>query len=74
MDQPLFAPDQGFTIGPFLWLICYCLMVDSMRANIPKYKVIPRDKSSRQSQQLAHPLCMTLDWVLQTQYNPHSQT
>jgi 4-amino-4-deoxy-L-arabinose transferase-like glycosyltransferase len=41
MDQPLFAPDQGFTIVPFLWLLCYCLVVDSMRANIlPKYKVV----------------------------------
>lgn len=46
-ENLLFGPGQGFTIGPFLWLLCYCLMVDSMRKDILKYKAISCDNSHK---------------------------
>lgn len=27
---PLFGPGQGSAIGPFLWLVCFCLIADSL--------------------------------------------
>jgi hypothetical protein len=44
-EEPLFGPGQGSTIGSFLWLLCYCLMVDSMRADTPTYKANSCDNS-----------------------------
>lgn len=41
----LFGPGQGSTIGPFLWLLCYCLMVDSMTKDIMKFHSESVDKS-----------------------------
>jgi hypothetical protein len=44
-NNPLLGPGQGSTIGPFLWIICYCLMVDSMRKDIPKFNAVSSDRS-----------------------------
>ncbi len=41
----LFGPGQGSTIGPFLWLLCYYLMVDSMTKDIMKFHSESVDKS-----------------------------
>lgn len=34
-DIPLFGPEQGSTLGPFLWLILFSLMVSSLLPNTP---------------------------------------
>jgi len=54
-NNPLFGPGQGSTIGPFLWIICYCLMVDSMRKDIPKFNAVSSVDRKR-SLQLGLPL------------------
>jgi hypothetical protein len=36
MTTPLYGPGQGSTIGPFLWLSIFCLIVDSFNDNTPK--------------------------------------
>lgn len=33
-DRPLFGPGQGSTYGPFLWLLCFCLIMDSIDPTI----------------------------------------
>jgi hypothetical protein len=35
-STPLYGPGQGSTLGPFLWLLLFCLITDSMDANMPK--------------------------------------
>jgi len=54
-NNPLLGPGQGSTIGPFLWIICYCLMVDSMRKDIPKFNAVSSVDRKR-SLQLGLPL------------------
>jgi len=44
ISNPLFGPGQGSTIEPFLWILCYCLMVDSMKKDIPKYKAVSSNR------------------------------
>jgi hypothetical protein len=34
-ETPLFGPGQGSTIGPFLWLLCFCLIADALGSNAP---------------------------------------
>jgi hypothetical protein len=34
-DTPLFGPGQGSTIGPFMWLLCFCLIADALGPDTP---------------------------------------
>ncbi len=34
-DPSLFGPGQGSKIGPFLWLLCFCLIADALGWNTP---------------------------------------
>jgi hypothetical protein len=34
-NVPLFGPGQGSTIGPFLWLLLFCLMVEALGVSTP---------------------------------------
>jgi hypothetical protein len=45
-EHPLFGPGQGSTIGPFLWIHCYCMIVDSMKLSTPKFTITSCDKSN----------------------------
>jgi hypothetical protein len=31
---PLFGPEQGCTSGPMFWLLCFCLIVDSLNPEL----------------------------------------
>jgi hypothetical protein len=32
----LFGPGQGSTLGPFLWLLCFILIINSIKATTPR--------------------------------------
>jgi hypothetical protein len=36
LDQPLYGPGQGSTIGSFLWLLCFILIFLSIGDNVPR--------------------------------------
>jgi hypothetical protein len=42
---PLFSPGQGSTLGPFLWLLLFTLIVDSLCPSSPQATFISVDRS-----------------------------
>jgi hypothetical protein len=37
-EIPLFGPGQDSTLGPFLWLLCFCLIVDPIDTSLQRIK------------------------------------
>jgi hypothetical protein len=42
-DSLLFGPGQGSTLGPFLWLLCFILMVNSIHPDTPRLSLTSVD-------------------------------
>jgi hypothetical protein len=49
LQTPLFGPGQGSTIGPFLWLLCFCLIADIVDATGIYIKLSSVDQSIHSS-------------------------
>ncbi len=45
-EAPLFGPGQGSTLGPFLWLLCFILIHDSINPTTPRVVLSSTDHTT----------------------------